>query len=151
MGVLNGEGEGGWGWGGGEGSSTNQSCKVEKTHFGGWSMHDLSHAMNRHDYEEKRHQSSTAYHTQYVWQVWYTVRVRRGYLVSASGCCTAVPGSNPARHPSLGSAQENPGAEKYRSRFFPAQQQEIPAQQQACQPVTKDEYCINTVDRKLQK
>jgi hypothetical protein len=34
---------------------------------------------------------------------------------------------------------------------FPAQQQEIPAQQQACQPVTKDEYCINTVNRKLQK
>jgi hypothetical protein len=28
---------------------------------------------------------------------------------------------------------------------------EIPAQQQACQPVTKDEYCINTVNRKLQK
>jgi hypothetical protein len=43
----------------------------------------------------------------------------------------AVPGSNPTLHPSLGSAQENPGAEKYRGRFFPAQQQEIPAQQQA--------------------
>jgi hypothetical protein len=78
-------------------------------------------------------------------------RVRRGYVVSASGCFTAVPGSNPAWHPSLGSAQENPEAEKYRGRFFPAQQQELPAQQQACQPVTKDEYCINTVDRKLQK
>ncbi len=67
------------------------------------------------------------------------VRVRRGYVrvwrgyvgcgvamlgcgVAKSGCgmalwlarraaCTAVPGSNPARHPSLGSAQENPGAE----------------------------------------
>jgi hypothetical protein len=26
----------------------------------------------------------------------------------------------------------------------------LPAQQQACQPVTKDEYCINTVDRKLE-
>ena len=77
--------------------------------------------------------------------------VRRGYVVSASGRCTAVPGSNPARHPSLGSAQENPGAEKYRSRFFPAQQQEIPAQQQAYQPITKDEYCINTVARKLEK
>jgi hypothetical protein len=25
----------------------------------------------------------------------------------------------------------------------------LPAQQQACQPVTKDEYCINTVERKL--
>jgi hypothetical protein len=56
----------------------------------------------------------------------------------------AVLGSNPAWHPSLGSAQENPEAEKYRSSFFPAQQQ-------ASQPVTKDEYCINTVDRKLQK
>jgi hypothetical protein len=82
-------------------------------------------------------------------------RVRRGYAVSALGCCTAVSGSNPARNPSLGSAQENPGAEKYRSRFFPAQQQEISAQQQeisaqqqAYQPITKDEYCINTVDRK---
>ncbi len=69
-------------------------------------------------------------------------RVRRGYVVSTSGCCTAVPGSIPARNSSLGSDQENPGAEKYRSRFFPAQQQEIPAQQQAYQ----DEYCINTVD-----
>ncbi len=78
-------------------------------------------------------------------------RVRRGYVVSASGCCTAVSGSNPARHPSLGSAKENPGAEKYRSRFFPAQQQEIPAQQQAYQPITKDEYCINTVARKLEE
>jgi hypothetical protein len=55
-------------------------------------------------------------------------------------------------------AQENPGAEKYRSRFFPAQQQgipaqqqEIPAQQQAYQPITKDDYCINTVDRKIRK
>jgi hypothetical protein len=77
--------------------------------------------------------------------------VRCGYVVSASGCCTAVSGSDPARHPSLGSAQENPGEEKQRCRFFPAQQQEIPAQHQACQPVTKDEYCINTVERKLQK
>jgi hypothetical protein len=81
----------------------------------------------------------------------WLLRVRRGYVVSALGCCTAVPGSNPARHPSLGSAQENPGAEKYRSRFFLAQQQEIPAQQQAYQPTTKDEYCINTVDRKLEE
>jgi hypothetical protein len=32
-----------------------------------------------------------------------------------------------------------------------SQSSSIPAQQQACQPVTKDEYCINTVDRKLQK
>jgi hypothetical protein len=30
-----------------------------------------------------------------------------------------------------------------------AQQQKIPAQQHACQHVTKDEYCINTVDRKI--
>ncbi len=74
---------------------------------------------------------------------WLCVRVRHGYVVSASGCCTAVPGSNPAWHPSLGSAQENPGAEKYRSRFFPAQQQAGVS--------AKDEYCINTVDRKLQK
>jgi hypothetical protein len=71
------------------------------------------------------------------------VRVQRGYVVSALGCCMAAPGSNPARHPSLGSAQESPGAGKQqRYRFFPAQQQ-------ACQPVTKDEYCINTVDRKF--
>jgi hypothetical protein len=77
--------------------------------------------------------------------------VRRGYVASESGCCTAIPGSSPALHPSLGSAQENPGAEKYRRRFFPAQQQENPAQQQAYQPITMDEYCINTVDRKLQK
>jgi hypothetical protein len=71
-------------------------------------------------------------------------------VVSASGCCTAVPVSNPARYPSLGLAQENPGAEKYPGRFFPAQQQEIPPQQQY-QPITKDEYCINSVDRKFEK
>jgi hypothetical protein len=47
--------------------------------------------------------------------------------------------------------RKHPGAEKYRSRFFPAKQQENPAQQQAHQPITKDEYCINTVDSKLQK
>jgi hypothetical protein len=35
----------------------------------------------------------------------------------------------------------NPGVGKQWCRFFPAQQQ-------ACQPVTKDEYCINNVDRK---
>ncbi len=46
--------------------------------------------------------------------------VRRGYVVSASGCCTAVPGSNPARHPSLGSAQENPGAIKIGADFSSA-------------------------------
>jgi hypothetical protein len=53
--------------------------------------------------------------------------------------------------------QENPGAGKQRCIFFPAQQeeipaqqQEIPAQQQACQTVTIDEYCINTVGRILQ-
>ncbi len=73
------------------------------------------------------------------------------WLARRAAVRQAVPGSNPALHPSLGSAQENPGAEKYRGRFSPAQQQEIPAQQQVCQPVTKDEYCINTVDRKLQK
>jgi hypothetical protein len=71
--------------------------------------------------------------------------VRRGYV----GCGVAMLGCGVGRHPSLSSAQEYPGAEKYRSRFFPAQQQEIPAQQQAYQPITKDEYCINTVDRKL--
>jgi hypothetical protein len=58
---------------------------------------------------------------------------------------------NPARHPSLGSAQKNPGAERYRSRFFPGQQQEIPAQQQAYQPITEDEYFINNVEIKIQK
>ncbi len=65
---------------------------------------------------------------------WLCGRVRRGYVVSALGCCTAVPGSNPPWHPSLGSAQENPGAEKYRSRFFPAQQQAgVSARHQGCQ------------------
>jgi hypothetical protein len=47
----------------------------------------------------------------------------------------------------------SPGKSKSRkvSEQIFAQQQELPAQQQACQPVTKDEYYINTVDRKLQK
>ncbi len=49
---------------------------------------------------------------------------------SAPGCFRAAPGSNPARQPSLSSAQENPEAGKQLCRFFPAQQQEIPAQQQ---------------------
>jgi hypothetical protein len=47
---------------------------------------------------------------------WYLLllsRVRCGLVASAPGCCTAAPGSNPARHPSLGSAQENP-------KIFPA-------------------------------
>ncbi len=34
-------------------------------------------------------------------------RVRRGYEVITPDCCTAAPGSNPARHPSIGSSQEN--------------------------------------------
>jgi hypothetical protein len=38
------------------------------------------------------------------------IRVRRSYVVGAPSCRTAAPGSNPGRHPSLGSAQENPGA-----------------------------------------
>ncbi len=78
------------------------------------------------------------------------VAMSRCGVVSVPGCCTAAPGSNPARQPlpSPSSAQENPGAGKQWCRFFQAQQQEIPAQQQACQPVTKDKYC--TGDRKLQ-
>jgi hypothetical protein len=58
--------------------------------------------------------------------------------------------SNPARHSlpwfSIGKSRSR----KQSCRFYPAQQQEIPAQQQAYQPVTKDEYCINTVERQLQ-
>ncbi len=37
---------------------------------------------------------------------------------------------------------------KQRCRFFPAKQQEIPAKQQACQPVTKDEYCRKKMNKK---
>jgi hypothetical protein len=33
-----------------------------------------------------------------------TVRLQRSSVVSALGCCTAAPGSNPARHPTLGPA-----------------------------------------------
>ena len=47
-------------------------------------------------------------------------RVRRGYVVSAPGCCTAAPGSNPARHPSLGSAQEIQEQESYGADFSSA-------------------------------
>ncbi len=32
------------------------------------------------------------------------VRVQHGLVVSVLGCCTAAPGSNPARHPTLGPA-----------------------------------------------
>jgi hypothetical protein len=32
------------------------------------------------------------------------VRVQRSLVVFALGCCTAAPGSNPARHPTLGPA-----------------------------------------------
>ncbi len=46
-----------------------------------------------------------------------------------------------SRPASLLSAQEIPGVEKVRSRFFPVQQQ-------ACQPVTRDEYYISSVKRK---
>ncbi len=86
------------------------------------------------------------------------MRVRRGYEGAAwlKGCGVAMwlarrvripPGTPPLVQPRK--IQE----QKRRGRFFPAQQQEIPAQQQACQLVTKDEYCINTVntvDIKLQ-
>ncbi len=106
-------------------------------------------------------------------------RVRRGYVgcgVAMLGCGVAMTGCGvamlrcgvamwlasraavrqsrvriPPGTPPLVQPRKNPGAEKYRSRFFPAQQKEIPAQQQAYQPITKDEYCINTEDRKLEK
>ncbi len=74
--------------------------------------------------------------------------VRRGHVFVCSVAMwlarrAAVRGSNPARPAPLSwFSPENPGTEKYRSRFSPAQQQEIPAQ---------DEYFINTVDRKLEK
>ncbi len=32
------------------------------------------------------------------------VRVQHGLVVSVLGCCTGAPGSNPARHPTLGPA-----------------------------------------------
>jgi hypothetical protein len=32
------------------------------------------------------------------------LRVQHGLVVSVLGCCTAAPGSNPARHPTLGPA-----------------------------------------------
>jgi hypothetical protein len=43
---------------------------------------------------------------------------------------------------------------KVSKQIFPsaaAGDSRFPAQQQAYQPITKDEYCINTVDRKLEK
>jgi hypothetical protein len=58
--------------------------------------------------------------------------------------------SNPARHPSLGSPQENPGAGKQLCRIFSTQQQNLPVQQQACQHVTKNDYRINIGEHKLQ-
>jgi hypothetical protein len=35
------------------------------------------------------------------------------------------------------------------ANFLSAASRNLRAQQQACQPVTKEEYCINTVDSKL--
>jgi hypothetical protein len=34
----------------------------------------------------------------------YSPRVQHGLVVSVLGCCTVAPGSNPARHPTLGPA-----------------------------------------------
>jgi hypothetical protein len=65
------------------------------------------------------------------------VRVRRGYVVSAS---------NPARHPSLGSAHT-----KVSEQIFPSAAAGDSSAAAGYQPITKDEYCINTVDRKLEK
>jgi hypothetical protein len=45
-----------------------------------------------------------------VWGEAWLCRVRRGYVVNTPDCCTASPGSSPARHPSIGSSQENLGA-----------------------------------------
>ena len=50
------------------------------------------------------------------------------------------PGSNPARHPSLGSAHENPGADGNFSDYSHHSSRDLQAQKQASQPLTKDEY-----------
>ncbi len=43
--------------------------------------------------------------------------MQRSLVVSALGYCTAAPGSNPARHPTLG-----PAGMKYLPRRYPAQE-----------------------------
>jgi hypothetical protein len=62
----------------------------------------------------------------------------------------AVPGSNFARHPSLASAQEIEEQERHGAHFSQSSSRSLPALHQACPPVTRDEYFINAVDRKLQ-
>jgi hypothetical protein len=47
-----------------------------------------------------------------------SVAVRRSSVVRAPG--TAASGSNPARHSSLGAAQESPGAGKKTEQVFPS-------------------------------
>jgi hypothetical protein len=40
----------------------------------------------------------------YLDKIGLTLRVQHGLVVSVLGCCTVAPGSNPARHPTLGPA-----------------------------------------------
>ncbi len=70
--------------------------------------------------------------------------------LSAPGCCSAAPGSNSVRHPSLASAQEIEEQESNGADFSQSSSRSLPALHQACQPVTRDECFINAVDRKLQ-
>jgi hypothetical protein len=83
--------------------------------------------------------------------------VRGAAVVSAPGCCSlracllsGSPGFESCPAPFPWFSPGKPKAKKAKVQIFQAQQQKIPAQQQACQQVTKDEYSINTVDRKLQ-
>ncbi len=39
-------------------------------------------------------------------------------MVCAPGCCTKAPGLNTVQHPTLGPAQDNPGAGKTQCRFY---------------------------------
>jgi hypothetical protein len=71
-------------------------------------------------------------------------------VVSAPACCTAAPGSNFARYPSLALAQEIEEQENHGADFSQSSSRSLPALQQACPPATRDEYFINAVDRKLQ-
>ncbi len=55
------------------------------------------------------------------------VRVQHGLVISVLGCCTAAPGSNPARHPTLGPAGRKLFAQMHAGVTYPAQEERIPS------------------------
>jgi hypothetical protein len=76
--------------------------------------------------------------------------LQRFCVEGAGKHCTAAQVSNSAWLPCLASAQEIEEQESNGADFSQSSCRSLPALQQACPSITRDEYFINTIDRKLQ-